>query len=104
MNVKFTARHFKAHDTLKDHAQSSIEGLTKFYDGILSAEITLSFEKVQNSIKVAEITLGVNGKTLKSTGKSEEFIKSIDQAVEKVEVQLKKYKDKIRDVKAPDIE
>ncbi len=99
MNVKFTARHFKAHDTLKDHATSSIEALTKFYDGILNAEVTLSFEKVQNSIKVAEITLGVNGKTLKSTAKSEEFVKSIDLAVEKIEAQLKKYKDKIRDVK-----
>jgi putative sigma-54 modulation protein len=99
MNVKFTARHFKAHDTLKDHAQSSIEGLTKYYDGILNAEVTLSFEKVANSVKIAEISLGVNGKTLEATGKSEEFEKSIDLAVEKIEAQLKKYKDKIRDVK-----
>ena len=99
MKVKFTARHFKAHDTLKDHAQAAIEGLTKYYDGILNAEVTLSFEKIQNSIKVAEIILGVNGKTLSATAKSEEFEKSIELAVEKVEAQLKKYKDKIRDIK-----
>jgi putative sigma-54 modulation protein len=99
MNVKFTARHFKAHETLKEHAQSGIDGLTKYYDGILNAEVILSFEKVQNSIKVAEIMLGVNGKTLSATGKSDEFEKAIDLAVEKIEAQLKKYKDKIRDVK-----
>ncbi|HEY9187166.1 MAG TPA: ribosome-associated translation inhibitor RaiA [Bacteroidota bacterium] len=99
MNVKITARHFKAHDTLKEHAQSSIESLTKFYDGILSAEVILSYEKVQNSVKIAEITLGVNGKLLKATAKSEDFIKSIDIAVEKIESQLKKYKDKKRDIK-----
>ena len=84
---------------MKDHAQSSIEALTKYYDGILNAEVILSFEKVQNSIKVAEIILGVNGKTLSATAKSEEFEKSIELAVEKIESQLKKYKDKIRDIK-----
>ena len=99
MNVKFTARHFKAHDSLKEHAQSSVEALTKYYDGILNAEVVLSFEKVQNSVKVCEITMAVHGKTLTSTAKSEEFEKSIELAVEKIEAQLKKYKDKIRDVK-----
>jgi putative sigma-54 modulation protein len=101
MNIKFTARHFKAHDSLKDHATTHIENLTKFYDGILSAEVILSFEKVRDSIKIAEITMSVNGKVLKSVGKSEEFLKSIDIAVDKIEIQLKKYKEKKRSTKVP---
>jgi putative sigma-54 modulation protein len=100
MNIKFTARHFKAHDSLKEHASSQIENLTKYYNGIISSEVILSFEKVRDSVKIAEITLNVNGKTLKAAGKSEEFTKSIDLAVTKIETQLKKFKDKLRDKKA----
>jgi putative sigma-54 modulation protein len=99
MNVKFTARHFKAHDSLKEHAKTNIENLTKFYDGVLNAEVILSFEKVRDSIKIAEITMSVNGKILKAIGKSEDFVKSIDMAIDKLETQLKKYKEKKRETK-----
>ena len=94
MNVKITARQFKAHDSIKQHAKSCIEGLTKFYDGIISAEVVLSYEKAQNSIKIAEIMVGVHGKTLTASAKSEEFEKSIDIAAEKLGTQLKKHKSK----------
>jgi putative sigma-54 modulation protein len=99
MNVKFTARHFKAHESMKEHATTQIENLTKYYNGIISSEVILSFEKVKDSVKIAEITLTVNAKTLKAVGKSDEFIKAIDLAVTKIESQLKKYKDKLRDKK-----
>ena len=101
MNVKITARHFKAHDSIKEHAETCIDGLTKFYDGIISAEVILSFEKAQNSIKIAEVIIGVMGKTLTASAKSEEFEKSIDIATEKLETQLKKYKSKLKDKSAP---
>ena len=107
MNVKITARHFKAHDSIKEHAESCVESLTKYYDGIISAEFILSFEKAQNSIKIAEIIIGVHGKTLTATAKSEEFEKSIEIVTEKMAAQLKKYKSKLRDNKShetPDIE
>jgi putative sigma-54 modulation protein len=100
MNIKITARHFKAHDSLREQAEAGIENLTRFYDGILNAEVILSFEKVKDSIKIAEITLGVNGKTLKAIAKSEDYKKSIDAAIEKMEAQLKKYKEKKRNNKS----
>jgi putative sigma-54 modulation protein len=99
MNIKITARHFRAHESLREQAEAGIENLTKYYDGIINAEVILSFEKVKDSIKIAEITLGVNGKTLKAIAKSEEYGKSIELALVKIETQLKKYKAKIRNVK-----
>ena len=95
MNVKITARHFKAHDSLKEHVESCIDGLTKFYDGIINAEVILSYEKAQNSVKIAEIMIGIHGKTLTASAKSEEFEKSIELATQKIEAQLKKHKGKI---------
>jgi len=65
-------------------------------DGILSAEVILSYERVTKSVKMAEINLRVHGAVLTARGKSEDFIKSIDATVEKLEVQLAKYKTKKR--------
>ena len=70
--------------------------LIKYYDGIVSAEIILSFERVTKSVKTAEVNLRVYGTVLSAKEKSEDFIKSIDAAVEKLSVQLTKYKTKLR--------
>ena len=59
MNIKVTSRHFKAHDSLTEYAQESVERLLHFYDGIIKGDVILSYEKAKNSIKVAEIILSV---------------------------------------------
>ncbi len=94
MNIYITARHFKAHHTLRSYAFDSLNKLEKFYDGILSADLILSFEKSKNSIKAAELVVKVQGSVLKSLEKSDDYVKSIDAAVAKVERQLQKYKSK----------
>jgi putative sigma-54 modulation protein len=94
MNVKFTARRFRAHPDIKEHALETVKKLDRFYDGIVTADIILSFERVTKSVKMAEVNLHVHGAVLTARGKSEDFIKSIDATVEKLEVQLAKYKTK----------
>ena len=106
MNVKFTARRFRAHPDIKEHAVETVKKLDRFYDGIVTADIILSYERVTKSIKMAEVNLHVHGAVLTARGKSDDFIKSIDATVEKLEVQLAKYKAKRRSKakgKAPDI-
>jgi ribosomal subunit interface protein len=96
MNIKFTARHFRPHAELKEHALETVKKLDKYYDGILAATVVLSFERTTNSVKRAEISLQVYGGILTATKESEDFIKSIDAASEKVMLQLQKYKNKLR--------
>ena len=96
MNVQFTARHFKAHDGLKNYALSQVSTLTKYYDGIVNGNVILRFERSKSSVKIAEINLGVYGKHIVAIEKSEDFYKSIDSAVVKLERQLLKYKGKRR--------
>ena len=96
MNVQFTARHFKAHDGLKDYAMQQVSTLKKYYDGIVTGNVTLRFEKSKDSVKIAEINLAVYGTQLVAIERSENFYKSIDNAVEKLERQLLKYKGKRR--------
>jgi ribosomal subunit interface protein len=96
MNIKFTARHFRPHAEIKEHALDTVKKLGKFYDGIVSATIVLSFERVTNSVKIAEINLHVHGTILSAKEKSDEFLKSIDVAAQKLTLQLEKYKTKLR--------
>jgi ribosomal subunit interface protein len=96
MNVTFTARHFRPHADVKEHAVDAVKKLGKYYDGILSATIVLSFERPINSVKAAEINLHVYGQVLSATEKSEDFVKSIDAATEKLALQLGKFKSKLR--------
>ncbi len=96
MNITFTARRFRPHADIKEHALDEVKKLGKFYDGIVSANIILSFERATNSVKKSEINLHVYGTVLSATEKSEDFIKSIDKSVAKLTLQLNKYKSKLR--------
>ena len=96
MDIRFTARHFKVRESLRDYSVGEIERLKKFYDNIVNAEIILSYENTRNSVKVAEISVKVFGTRLMAVEKSDDFFKSVDYAVSKIERQLKKYKDKHR--------
>ncbi len=96
MDIHFTARKFKARNDVKTHAIASVKKLDRFYDGIVRGSIVLSFERSSNSIKTAEVNLHVHGSVLTAKEHSEEFMKSIDLAIGKLERQLAKYKTKLR--------
>jgi putative sigma-54 modulation protein len=97
MKFLFTARHFKAHDNLKETAQNEADKLKRFYDGLIGCEVILSYEKAVNSIKTAEVIITANSHhVFKAIESSEDFKVSLDSAFNKVEIQLRKFKDKIR--------
>ncbi len=81
---------------IKEHALGTVKKLEKFYDGIVTADIILSYERATNSVKTAEINLHVYGSVLTAKEKSDDYLKSIDAAVEKLTLQLSKYKTKLR--------
>ncbi len=95
MNVKITARKFKAHETLREYAEQEVKSLERYFDSIISAEVILYFEKVKDSIKTAEIIVSTTGKKIAAKETSEEFQKSIDLAVSKLRRQLEKLKTRV---------
>jgi putative sigma-54 modulation protein len=97
MDMHITARHFKAHETLRSYAFRAINKLEDHFDGIISAKLILSYEKTQNSIKTAELIVKVQGAVLKAAEQSSDYHRSIDTAVEKIERQLQKHKSKKRE-------
>jgi len=94
MNVKITARKFKARETLKDHVNAEVKSLLKFNGDILNADVILSYQNSYDSVKKAEISLHIPGQTLLATEESDEFTKSVTAATDKLSRQLKTLKSK----------
>lgn len=103
MDIHITARHFKAHESLRTYAFDSIKKIERYYNGIVSANFVLSYEKAVNSVKIAELHVTVHGTILKAIEKSEDFVKSIDAVISKIERQIQKYKSKQRVKKKTEI-
>lgn len=94
MNIQITARKFKAHETLKEFIKDELTSLQRFNDDIINADVKLSFQNTQNSIKIAEIILSIPGQKLTAKEESDEFKKSVAGAVEKLRNQLSTIKSK----------
>ncbi|MCB0727979.1 MAG: ribosome-associated translation inhibitor RaiA [Ignavibacteria bacterium] len=94
IKINITSRHFKAHETLQDYIKNEIETLSKYHEEILHADVILSYEKAVNSIKSCEINIKLRDKLIAASESSDDYHKSIDKAIDKIETQLLKYKSK----------
>jgi len=97
MDAHITSRHFRAHETLLEYSENAVRRLSHYFDGIVRADVTLSYEKTRKSTKVAEVRLSVYNAVLVGESKTDDFFKSVDIAVDRVLAQLKKYKSKLRE-------
>ncbi len=94
MKLQITSRKFKVKDSLKEFIEKRINGLERYNDEILDVDVVLSFTHPKDSIKTVDITALLPGKTIKVSESSEDFQKSVSQAVDKLERQVKKIKTK----------
>ena len=97
MNLSITARNYKAPDRLKKYLIEKLDRKKKLYEVVIDADIVLSYEK---QIQVAEFRFKLNNKVLLVTEKSDDIFKSIDQALNNCERQIKKYKEIRREHKS----
>lgn len=92
MEVTITGRHIEITQPLHDYVTKKLERVSRYFEKILDARVILEVIKKNHEV---EIVLDVNGLTLRSKGSSPDMYASIDQAVDKMERQIKRYKDKI---------
>ena len=91
MNVEITSRHYDASERVRTYVIEELKKLDKFDHLITTCKVIL--EKSKEG-EMAEITLHVSGKDLVCSESSYDIIKSIDVAVDKMERQLKRFKEK----------
>jgi len=94
--VTITGRHVEITDPLRDHVNERLDHACKLLDKISSAHVTVSVEKSRHLV---EISIHSHGTTLHAKEETHDMYSSIDQAVDKIETQAKRLKEKIKDRK-----
>lgn len=92
MNIIINGRHMDLTENLKNYTQEKIGKFKRYLDGITEAIVTMSVEKYRHRV---EVTLKVNGSFIQAESITGEMYSSIDEVVEKLERQIKRYKEKM---------
>jgi len=96
MQISLTFRNTEAEDWLKEHVNKRLLRLKKYFDKPIEGNVILSVEKFRN---VAEVNLLAKGLNLNGKEEAKDMVVAIDNVIDKIERQLKKHKEKIRNRK-----
>jgi len=94
LEISITGRHMNLENVHRDYVEKRLGQLKRFFDGVLDIHVILSKEKHRQS---ADITIHVNGVTLHGEEETDDFYSSIDRVTDKIEKQLRRYKDRLRE-------
>lgn len=93
-NVLVTARHMHITDGMKQHAIDRISKLDHIGDRIIDVNVTMDIQKLSHT---CEILMKYGHTAIRSHASTTDMYASIDQAVNKLKLQLKRYKRKLHD-------
>ena len=79
-------------DALKAHIEGRLEKLREHFEQVMDAKVVLAVEKHRH---IAEISLHANGVHLHGRESSSDMYISVDAVVDKLDKQVRKYKDRI---------
>jgi len=94
MNIAITARGYKAPENLKNYIYEKLNRINRFSDIIMDSEAILSYEKQD---QIVELSVKLKHKVIRIKEKSDNIFKSVDLAVDNLELQIAKAKDKLKD-------
>ena len=98
MKVFIQSVNFNADTDLLKYVESKVQGLSKFHDKIIDAEV---FLKVQNTSgkenKISEIKINIPGNELMIKKEAKSFEEGISIGIDSLKRQLKKSKEQLRD-------
>jgi putative sigma-54 modulation protein len=96
MQSQITARDFDLYPDLRDHVDSRLAKLERYYDGIINAHVILEESNAPSGDKKAEINIDVYQKRLSAEDTAPTYEQAINQCVNHLRRQLKKYKARLR--------
>jgi putative sigma-54 modulation protein len=93
MQLNITFRQFGASEALRQHAQEQVERVMKYLDEAGEAHVVLSLERKLHHV---DISIRCGAWTVRGCDKSENMYASIDMAMDKIERQLRRHKEKVK--------
>lgn len=97
MQITVTFRHMETSDPVRSYVEDKLPRVKKYIDEPIDAQVVLSVEKkIRHK---AEVILTAKGITIKAKDETADMYAAIDGVLDKIERQLKRYKDKIKNHK-----
>lgn len=93
MQVAVTFRHMDPSAPLRDYATEKVVKVKKYLEDPIECHVVLSVEKHRHA---AEVTIVADGFKINGQETTGDMYSAIDIAVDRIEKQIKKYRDKLR--------
>jgi ribosome hibernation promoting factor len=93
MQIATTFRHMEPSDALKSYAEEKLDRVKKYIDDPIVAQVFMTVEKIRHT---AEVTLTAKGITIKAAEETNDMYAAIDSVIDKIERQLRRYKERIK--------
>lgn len=92
MDYKLITRHFDSSDKLEEHISKKIQKLARFSSWIRHIEIIIDGEGNRGN---TEINVSMDHKKINAKAKGKDPFKTVADAINKVERQVKKFEEKV---------
>ncbi len=93
MQITTTFRHLEPSEALKSYADEKLERVKKYIDEPVVAQVFMTVEKIRH---LAEVTITAKGITIKASEETNDMYSAVDAVVDKIERQLRRYKERIK--------
>src|SRR5882672_728838 len=97
MQVNITARHLKLTPAISEYVQKKLEKAKRYFDHLIWAQVVLDVSKTRH---MAEIIIHASGRTFTAKEESADLYAAIDLASDKIDEQLRRYKERKRSRRA----
>lgn len=101
MNLQIRSIDTKVSDGLRDYIESRMAKIDKVVDHVVEAQMELRTEKIRNGSEItsAQVTIQTGKSIIRAEVRDSDASKAIDLAIEKLERQVRKFRDKQKDHK-----
>jgi putative sigma-54 modulation protein len=93
MNISYVSKTLPMTDAMRGYAEKKLQRIQKFFDHPIDGTVTVSSHKNRQTV---EVLVHVGGLYLKGVEKSEDFYASLDLAIDKMDRQVSRYNEKIK--------
>lgn len=93
MQTTLKSRNLVLTEALKEYVPKKLARIQKYFDHLLSADVTLSTERGFHEV---DVTLHANGAVFHAEEKTDDMYTSIDKVTDKLERQILKHKEKLK--------
>lgn len=97
MQITVTFRNMEPSDVLRDYAIERMKKVKKFVEGFVEANVVLSIKKFRH---MAQVTILAAGAKIVGQEETNDMYSAIDLVVDKIEKQVKRHQDKVKDKKS----